>query len=662
MKFITNLNGTILCPYQILLDIAEQIPNSPATIKNLAFAPICDLNTTNDWINLESLGKPVAIRAKMICDLVCSLLKHQDTSNLTLEVYCHDDQLTSDNLYSLLFLAQTLNSLEISFFTPNPAQDGLKSKIDSLNAEKNVTVHYQADTNPADSLTLLTQARQKTISTLGFALHDNILHSPEFSEALSNQLIGFSWLCLKAGGYDIACKLLEKATKHPAAQEKTQEQLFMHLLMMRFFSHQYALIAESAFPEHFNYLEATEIKTLQFLKAYSATLSRNLNIANEFFNKCSIYAEMTLSDETSLYQLNIFALSRVLQGETDTAFKLEFRIQDFIEAQKIDVVGLKYVNFINIARLYKKTKEFTQSLAYYNKAYAQISGGGYTTSDHIYYNMNLGSLYEAAEDHQQALQYWIKAALHWLACDNKYGLSWRPRLILCSEKISDISKPLPIAKANAFLFDKINELLQACDIDVSHKTGHTCHFIEDKLHTNKELCFIHGNIVLYTSTKSTTKQLHHHWASEEKLAQLMSQYLQTSMDTPAAQDTFIIDTHLDSTPLRQAEEAIAYANLAHCTSCYFNGQWLKSDAIDSLNPMKASLSTTIHSMKLTDKGLAVQYKRSFLNKTLVDQAEIDLVKQLEQTQTINLANTPPAMKAMVHQLAQKRVVHFSYQN
>lgn len=109
MKFISNLNGTILCPYQILLDIAEQIPSSPSKIKNLAFLPICDLNSTNDWINLESLGKPVAIKAKTICDIVSSLLKKQNSDSLSLEVHLNNGLLLSDNLFSLLYLAESFN-------------------------------------------------------------------------------------------------------------------------------------------------------------------------------------------------------------------------------------------------------------------------------------------------------------------------------------------------------------------------------------------------------------------------------------------------------------------------------------------------------------------------------------------------------------------------
>lgn len=666
MKFLANLNGTILCPYQILLDIAEQIPNSPSRIKNIALMPICDLNSTNDWINLESLGKPVAIRAKEICDSISILLKKQEVSTLSLEIYINDGHLSSDNLYSLIFLAQSFNSLELTFVTQSEDSTYLKNKIKPLFTESSCSISFKSDTNLSDTLAhtnLLNQlksARIQHIKTLGFTLDDDSLTHKHLLESTLNQLIGFSWLCLKSGGYDIGCRLLEEAQKHPSISPTAQEQLFMHLLMLRFFSHQYALITESDFPKQFISLEQTEIRTLQFLKAYSATLSRNLDVAQEFFTTCNINEQMPLSDEHSLYQLNLFALSRVLKGETDKAFELEFRIKEFITEHQIDIVGLKYVNFINIARLYKKIKEFDLSLEYYNKAYNEISGGGYTTSDHIYYNMNLGSLYEAAGNKDQALAYWVKAALHWQACSNKYELSWRPRLILCQEKISDISNPLPIDKAHVFLVNKLSELIDNCGVSLPEKTSQNYHFIEDRQNIAKEQCFINKNVVLYTCTAVPISSVKKPSSAEIELSRLLTQFIQSIMEIPENQNTLIIDTQLDTSFLNTAEEALAYAHLSDCNSCYFNGQWMNSNNLGVIKPMTASLSKVIQSMAQTEKGLSVQYKRSFLNKTLIEKNEIELVKLLEQTQTMSMDNLSPHTAGIIHQLSKKGILNFSY--
>lgn len=660
MKFIANLNGNILCPYQILLDISEQLPGNSSRISKLAFIPICELNSTNDWINLESLGKPVAIRAKAICDVLCSELNKQNITELSLDIYCNNGQLSSDNLFSLIYLTENFKDMELTFFTNTDKQASLQHSISHLS--NRILIQTNNDVSDADYKTRsqLENKRHQTIKTLGFTFDDNVLNNNQIPEFVINQIIGFSWMCLKSGGYDIACHLLEKTRQHASVTIAMQEQLFMHLLMTRFFSHQYALITDSEFPEQFAFLGQAEVKTLQFLKAYSATLSRNLTVANAFFKKCGITEQMPLSDETSLYQLNLFALSKVLQGDTDTAFELEFRIQDFIKKHNIDVVGLKYVNFINIARLYKKIKDYDQSFAYYNKAYDEISGGGYTSCDHIYYNMNLGSLFEAAENHESALQYWIKTAMHWLACSNKYELSWRPRLILCSETLSDIAKPLSIDKANTFLFDKLTKLIQLCGINITGQSAQQYHFSDDTTSIKKEHCFIKKTLVLFTGQQVLSIQGCS--PSEQKLSALVADYLQTSMNIPKHENLFMIDTHMDTGILQTPEEAMAFVYLANCKSCFFNDQWLDMENIAPLKAVSTSLSKIIQELTQTDKGLFVTYKRSFLNKTLLDQNEIDLVNELKQSEVANLEHISQDSLDVINQLARKRIVSFSWSN
>lgn len=664
MKFIANLNGTILCPYQILADMSAQIPDCPPNFKNLVFAPICDLNSTNDWINLESLGQPVTIRAKAISDAICSLLNKQNINQIILEIVISNGVLTSDNLFCLLYLAESLQTLEITFYTEPSKLACLQTQIKPLTAKANTSIHFKNNEllpeSIKNSLAELTKIRNQSINALGFDFDEHCFNKARLTHAELNQFIGYSWMCLKSGGHDIACQLLEKASALTGLEPAIQEQLFMHLLMMRFFSHQYALIAESAFLEQFTCLEASEVSTLQFLTAYSATLSRNLNVAQKFFKKCGINENMSLTDEQSLYQMNLFALSKVLQGEIDTAFALEFRIKSFIEEQKIETVGLKYVNFINIARLYKKINDFQLSREYYNKAYNEISGGGYANSDHIYYNMNLGSLCEAAGDNEQALHYWIRAAMHWLACTNKYELSWRPRLILCSEKISDIARPLPIEKAHSFLLNKINELIQACSIELPPQQTTEYIFVTDASSIKKENCFINKNIFIYTGRIESIAPAINKSTPEQKLAKRVAQCLNSMMDILEDQNVLIIDTHLDTTSLNSPEEAIAFANLSSCSTCYYNGQWLAIYEFKALKPMTISLSKAINSIAKTDRGLAISYKRSFLNKTLLDKNEIDWVNQLQESETLNLAQYTQDDLSIVHKLAKKRILNFSY--
>lgn len=662
MKFTTDLNGDILCPYQLFIDMSEQIQSCPQAFKSMAFQPLCDLNTTNDWINLESLGKPVTIRAKALNDIICSLLKQQNTLEITLDIHLTKGRLTSDNLYSLIFLAETMDKLDLNFYTESAHQHQLQKKLEALGRYEQTAISFQSPEGQIFDEALrqeLIIKRQKTLNLHGFYLSDAIYQEAQLSEATLNQLIGLAWTYLKSGAYEIACHLLEKAQQFDNNNAATKDQLFLHLLMMQFFSHQYEHIALSAFPDSFPSLEPKDVKTLQFLKAYSATLSRHIDIAIDFFERCGIHENMPLSDENSLYQLNLFALSKVLQGQTDTAFDLEFRIKEHIEKHQIDIVGLNYVNFINIARLYKKSKQFDLSLDYYNKAYNQISGGGYAKSDHIYYNMNLGSLFEASGERTLALSYWVKAAMHWLSASNKYELSWRPRIILCQEKVSETCKPLPVDKACEFFINKLKEVLSHSEMPVNETPSVVYHFIDDSMNLKKESCFIHNSIVFYSVKEASTRLPKRFSAAEETLARQVSSILQALCPLPEAGHALVVDTQLDTQHIQSQDAAMAFARLSNCSLCHFNGSSLKLEDYQSLKPMAASLSKVIESMSETEKGLTIHYKRSFLNKTLKNPEEIDLIKRLKD-QKLDLDPLSNQDWEIVQKLNQKRLLNFSY--
>lgn len=658
MKFIVNLNGDVLCPYQVLLDISQQLPEECTGIYRLAFAPICDLSSTNDWINLESLGQPVALRAKEISDLIGHWLTKRQITDLSLDIYLRSGVLSSDNIYSLLCLAQHLNRLELTLITRAENLSSLKSGINSLRDQQNLCIHFNTQDAPSSLhsksalFNQLMKARGDAIEQIGFQF------SQPLSEAQINPLIGYAWVCLKSGAYDIACNLLQKATKQVGMNSDTQEQLFMHLLMMKFFSHQYQSITESDFPKTFTSLKEQEIKMLQFFKAYSATLSRNLAVAEEFFNQCHIQKDMPITDENSLYQLNLFALYHVLKEDTQTAFELEFRIKNHIEQHHIDIVGLKYVNLINLARLYKKIKDYPHALEYYHKAYNEICGGGYTTSDFIYYNINLGSLNEARGQDKDALFYWINAAIHWLSYPNKHALSWRPRLILCQETLNDIAKPLSTTKASLFLFNKIQTLLQRNLIPIQHTSQPAFSFANHPTTPNKTHCFIDKNIVFYTHQADLDAIPRKKSLEEQSLSTLVSNYLKTHLPIPENHNTLIIDTHLDTKRLHQHDEAIAFAKLSDCIACHFNGQWIDLEKKQWTQPTSASLSPIIESIESTENGLLLRYKRSFLNKTLRNQDEIQWVNHLKEATTINFSEIAAKDWHTMNTLAQKRVLNF----
>jgi tetratricopeptide (TPR) repeat protein len=442
MKFIVNLSGDFLFPFQAAIDIAEQLSsNLVKQFAMLAISPICELNSVNDWINLESLGKPVALRAESLVDRLKVLFNKNNITSIELHIYTVNNYLTADNEYILLFLSKLPIKLDILFFEASTVAN-----------------------------------RNALWKEIGFQF-DNLNNI--------NILIPYAWMCLKSGADELGCLLIERVLSVIKPTEKDFEQLFMQLQLIRFLAHRYLQVTNTNFPEQFIHLDKEEINHLYFIKAYSATLCRNTSIADIFFKKCEINSKSSMTDEKSLYRLNIYALFLVLQGKLEEALELEVKIQNYIKENQIDVVGLKYVNFINIARLYKKLKNFDHSLLYYEKAYEEIRDA-YTVSDYIYYHINLGGLHEAAGDFEKAINHWIRALIFWQSAKNPLSLSWRPRLILCQEKITDILSPLSVEKVNQFFYQKINYLFSKSNINnFSNNTFDLSAIINNNIKENK---------------------------------------------------------------------------------------------------------------------------------------------------------------------------------
>jgi len=648
MRIISNLNGLLLCPYQILVDLCEQLPECPSAIKKIIFAPICELNSTNDWINLESLGNPGAVRAKNLVTQIQKYLDQKKITHLTFAIHCDDGNLTLDNLYSLIYLS-AIYCLNLECYTENVSL--FAEKISALAKHANIRINLKNSANlDTKQLHLLQQNRQHNLFRLGFKIEEQGLAEVDAHPEQLGPIIGYAWLCLKAGAYAPACKLLEAVLENSAINSPAYERLFMHLLMMRFFSHQYELIALGYFPAQWTHLNAQEVQTLYFFKAYAATLSRHLTIAQEFFSLAGIHAQMVIHNETGLYQLNLFALSRVLLGQIETAFDLEFRIKEYCELKNITTVGLRYVNLINIARLYRKTKNFEQALHYYGLAYAQIEGG-YSTGDYIYWAINLAGVYEEQGDKKTALNYWIQAAIFWLAYDNKYALSWRPRLILCTEQINQINSPLDLDKAHLFLANKIQMLIEEVNPHILSFPTTPCTFTARNGSGTEDTLHISQNITLFSRDSSTslgTTQT----AGAMQLQSIVSQFLYATMAVDVAADILVESQH-ELHEINTEKQAYRVMALTRCNTCYFNGIWLDNSQLNL--PVTIGLSSAIAHITPQDNISLVHYKRSFLNKALTEKAEVAL---LERLQFSNVEITPFNQEQLhlINILANKKII------
>lgn len=660
-----SLTDDLLLPYQLIYDISLNLKSPPKTLSKRLLQPICSLETTNDWINLEALGKPSAIRAKEMAEALSLQMIIEDIQRLHLCIDVSSGHIGSDNIYSLIFLAEYLEKIEVDFIAPSEQHKAIEQLIKPLENQNNLTARIESKNVSIQNtfqapIEKQISAKYALLKASGFPFCESWFSRTPVNQQTTGLLIGYAWTCMKTGASDLACRLLDAALNQCSLEEPIQELLLTQRHIIRFLSHQYRKVACGAFPERLKFTDVKTAQSLFFLKAYAGTLSRNLNVAQACFEQCGIQKDMLLSDEDSLYQLNLHALYLVLTGETKNAFACEMRIENFVKDNQIDVLGLKYVNFINIARLFKKTKQFELSKQYYEKAYDEIRGGGHTTSDHIYYNMNLGSLYEAMGEPHKALSYWLKASIHWLSMSNPYALSWRPRIILCQEKMDDILQPLSPEKASAYLYSKLSVLIEACKISLATTCADYHFYVSESNSSPEDTCYATNDIIVYVSTlQSSSSCMKRHDPIEKQLSRLTSQLLKQSLGLSDNIKSIQIESSVDNFSLDDKDRCAVLSSILGYKRCYYNGIEVNLTNVFDFPPYKAlklSLSKVIKDIIFNPESAEIKYKRSFMDKTLVDEQELSLIKQLSAHPSLLLKDLSPIKQHTISRMIAKRVI------
>jgi hypothetical protein len=665
MNVVMNLNGIILCPFQGILDIASQITERTSLLDELVFKPISELNTISDWVNTDdSVGDPTAIRAQEMTNILCSLLNKNGISSLKIHVDLGDRLLTIDNFFALLFLSESMNHLEIFFYlSPNNITD-LQCLTRTFYEKKNVVIHSrQTSRFLNESVYVKTAEQLKTkrhqlLSALGFSFDE------AFHASLSNlgTIISYAWSSLKSGAYPLSCQLLESILSQDDLDSTVREEIFIHLQIIRFLSHQHHKINNEAFPEHFHCISQERIEHLYFIRAFAATLTRNLEMAEILFQKAKIHLTMTMTDEDSIYKLNLYALFLLIKGNTDTAFILENQLHDYIQSHHIHAAPLKHVVLMNIARLFKKSKHYDFANDYYKKAYYELSGGGFTQFDYINYAIDTAILSEARGQWVEALFSWVKVAICWLSCSNPYALPVRTRLVLCNEKVTETVIPLSMERVNQFLLEKINCLCVLSDTQWDNKDLPLLSFgFDEAQDTTRKTCHVTNHMVIYTSSYHKKARLSSCTPMEQTLQRLLSNLIRAHIDIGDAENIVGIETQYDCFHPQSREACVAMALLSKCASCYYNGELLHLDN-HLLKNVRVTPSKMIRSIEATPTGLNVFYKRSFLNKKLESLEEIELINEISNPGIADINVLKYYRTEVLLSLFNKKIISFDFLN
>lgn len=637
MKIVSDLTRFFLCPFQCLLDINHQLPTPSEKMNAQVFKPLCELNTVNDWINLEAWGKPSALRAEALTDELYHVLQQQHIHHLELHINLNDKKLTTDNLYALLCLADRLEHLRLTIYCSNRLIDNQKMHLSPLSTKANTLLEWvkipaKIDSAINNQLSALKTQQSATLIEAGFSFNTEEQDFEQFIPPIG-LLISYAWICLKAGAHDLGCQVLTEILAHSSLSLEQHEQLFMQLQLIRFLSHQYLLVVEEAFPDTFYTLKAADITHLYFIKAYAATLTRHLSVADQYFQKAGVNEQLPMTDETSLFRLNLYALFLVLTHQIKKALDLELAIKLFIAKNNIHNLGLKYVNFINIARVYKKLGQFNESISHYEKAYEELQGGGFTPSDYIYYNINFASLYEAAGQPEKAFYFWLKAALHWQTFPNPYALAWRPRLIVCQESILTILNPLSIETVDDFFLQKLQALMPAIPLRINQTDLPLVQFIADNK-ASHPMAFVTNGLILYRAEKTAKDSVYAHKA----LHQCLSQIIRSLLAVSDKELSLIIDSRYETFYPQSEVDCLLLNLLSGCTQFYFEGHYFSmTERQYPISPqVRMKLVQSIQSIETMGNKLKINYRRSFLNQYIEESDEIAFIQQLQEQSGLHL--------------------------
>ncbi|MEE3650609.1 MULTISPECIES: hypothetical protein [unclassified Brenneria] len=213
------------------------------------------------------------------------------------------------------------------------------------------------------------------------------------------------------GGYDLAYLILAQIEKSPLsvlqqALIEAQKQKIAIALM------DFPRAAAGALPD---VSLPDEVRaSLYQSKAWGLVMTGQPVQAEQYFAKARQLLDPQRDPRLYLYLLNISALNQLRLGDAQAALTIEKNIEQQLSLLHTPDWHLIYINCLNLARIYKKLRNFPKAEHYYRQGFL-VNHQLRNESDLLYMNLCLAQLEALQERHQQALHYWLRAALHWLS-------------------------------------------------------------------------------------------------------------------------------------------------------------------------------------------------------------------------------------------------------
>ncbi len=217
--------------------------------------------------------------------------------------------------------------------------------------------------------------------------------------------------CFAEGGYDAAMALLDGidtralgALQRAAVEAQKQR---ISIALMRFERAAAGMLPGEAMPD--------DVKaSLYQSKAWGLVMTGHAPEASRYFDLAREHFDSEGSPRLALYLLNISALAKLKSNDIDGALLLEKEIESRLQDPVRRDWHLRYINALNLARIYKRIGDLDRSAWYYHVAFS-VTSGVRTDSDLLYMNLCHAQLETLAGNTEAAFHHWLRAATHWLS-------------------------------------------------------------------------------------------------------------------------------------------------------------------------------------------------------------------------------------------------------